>query len=79
MSSHSASNSQKHKSKLPSCCLLFCLPICLKSERDEESSLDAKEVTKQEPKLGYKNHSLVINNRVWEVVMLYHHVYNYFR
>ena len=57
----------------------FYLTVCLRVERSVEFSLDAKEVTEQGPKLGYKNRSPVTYNGVREAVMLYHHVYDYFR
>ena len=44
-----------------------------------EPSLDAEEVTKREQKLGSKNRSLVSYDGVWETVMLYNYVYDYFR
>ena len=47
-------------------------------ECSEEVSLDAKEVTKREPKLARKNRSSVTYDGVQEVVILYYHVYDYF-
>ena len=59
--------------------LAFCLSVGLKVERGGESLLDAKEVTEPGSKLGRKNRSSVAYDRVWEVVILYHHIYDYFR
>ena len=58
--------------------LSFHLPVCLRVERGGEPSLDAKEVTERGPKLGRKNRSLVTYDEVWEAVMSYNHVYDYF-
>ena len=57
---------------------LFCLPVCLRVEHDRKSSFNAKEVAEQGPELGHKNYSVVTDDRVWEVVMMYYHVDNYF-
>ena len=59
--------------------LSFCLPVCLRVERGGESSFDTKEVAERGPELGCKNHSAVTDDLVWEAVMLYHYVDNYFR
>ena len=59
--------------------LLFRLTVSLKVERSRESSLNTKEVTEQGLKLGYKNRSPVTYDGVREAVMLYYHIYDYFR
>ena len=59
--------------------LLFRLPICLRVKCDGESLLDTKEVIEWKPKLEYKNRSPVTYDKVWKAVILYHHVYDYFR
>ena len=59
--------------------LSFPLPVCLRVERGVEPSLDAEEVTKGGPKLEHKNRSPITHDRVWQAVMPYNHVYNYFR
>ena len=70
-----------HKSKKISfyvAVLLLHLTVCLRMECSKESSLDAEEVTERRPKLGHKNRSLFTNDGVWEPMISYHHVYNYF-
>ena len=59
--------------------LWFRLPDCLRIECGRELSLDAKEVTEQKQKFGRKNRSLVTYDGIWEGVMLYNYVYDYFR
>ena len=59
--------------------LSFCLPVCLKMGRDRELSLNVKEIPGQEPELRYKNRFVVIDDRVWEIVISHHYVDNYFR
>ena len=58
--------------------LLFRLTICPRVERGGEFFLNAKEVTEWKPKLECKNRSSVTYDRVWEAMMSYHHVYDYF-
>ena len=48
-------------------------------KRDEESSLDAEEVVEQGPEFKHKNCSGVIDDRIWEAMILYYHVNNSFR
>ena len=56
----------------------FRLPICLSVKRDEKLFFDTKKIVKQKPKLRYKICSIIIDNRVWEDVLLYYHVDDYF-
>ena len=59
--------------------LSFGLAVGLWMEGGGESSLDAKEVTEQEPKLGGENRPPVADDGVGKAVVSYHHVDNYLR
>lgn len=41
-------------------------------------SLNAKKVTEQRPEFRHKNHFAVIDDGVYETMMLYHQIDNYF-
>lgn len=45
---------------------------------NRELLLNAKEIIKQDAKLGDENCLVVADNRVEKIVILYHHVDNYF-
>ena len=59
--------------------LAFCLAVSLRVECGREPSLDVEEVRERGPKLRRENRIPVTYNRVREVVISYHHKYNYFR
>lgn len=58
--------------------LSLCLAIYLRMEGGEKLSLNIKEVIEQKPELENKNCSVVTNDRVEEVIILHHHINNYF-
>ena len=58
--------------------LLLRLTVSLRVECGGKFSLNAEEVTEQEPKLERKNCFPVTYDGVREAMMLYHHVYDYF-
>ena len=58
--------------------LLLRLTVCLRVKHGRKSCFDLAEVGNRGPELGRKNCYLVIDDRVWEPVMLYHQVYDDF-
>ena len=54
--------------------LTFDLAVCLKIEDCGQSLLTSKQIIKQWPEFQIEKWTLVGNNKVWKVVVLYYHI-----